>query len=143
MANLRITNVFAPVIHLRREDLFYPQLSYKIVGILFSVYNDIGPGHHEKYYQRCIAQALRAEGLKFQEQVSLPVSYRGKSVGRYQLDFLVEGKVILEIKKDNRFSKRHIDQVLAYLQSFSLRLAILSNFTRDGVIFKRVVNFME
>ena len=124
-----------------RPDLIQPELSYKIVGALFSVYNELGAGHHEKYYQRAVASALRDSGINFKEQVSIPLNFRGANIGRYQLDFLVENKIVLELKKGDKFSKRNIDQVLQYLKSSDLPLAILANFSSDKVSFKRIVNF--
>lgn len=126
-----------------RTDLIYPELSYQIVGALYSVYNALGPGHHEKYYQRAVAGALKDIGLDFKEQVSIPLKFKGASIGRYQLDFLVDNKIVLELKKGDKFSKRNIDQVLQYLKSSGLRLAILANFSSDKVSFKRIVNFEE
>ncbi|MBI3627712.1 MAG: GxxExxY protein [Candidatus Sungbacteria bacterium] len=125
----------------RRPDLIFPQLSYQIIGILFSVYNELGPGHHERYYQRSVAQALREIKLPFKEQVSFPLKFRTALIGRYQLDFLVDEKIVLELKKGDNFSKRHIDQVLQYLKSTNLKLAILANFAKSGVKFKRIINF--
>jgi GxxExxY protein len=130
-----------PYTSLRKSDIFYPELSYQIVGILFSVYNELGPGHHERYYQRAVAQLLKESGLNFQEQRSIPTKFRGTYIGRSQLDFIIENKIVLEIKKGSRFSKRHIDQVLQYLKDTKLRLAILATFKQEGVVFKRIVNF--
>jgi GxxExxY protein len=130
-----------PHTSLRKSDIFYPELSYQIVGILFSVYNELGPGHHERHYQRAIAQAIKEAGLNFQEQVSIRIRFRDTYVGRSQLDFIIENKIVLEIKKGNRFSKRHIDQALQYLKDAKLRLAILATFKQEGVVFKRIVNF--
>ena len=124
----------------RRNDLLYPELSYRVVGILFDVYNELGSGHREEYYQRTIAKALRNTSLLFQEQVSFPLKYRGATVGKYRIDFLIEDKILLEIKRGPRFSKRHIDQVLEYLKTTHLRLAILSNFGPEGVLFKRIIS---
>jgi len=126
---------------LKRKDLIYPELSYKIIGCAFDVYNSLGGGHHEKYYQRALAEAFTREKLKFQQQISLPLKYKEKIVGRNFLDFLVENKIVVEIKKGNRFSKRHIDQVIEYLKASNLKLAILINFGTQGVTFKRIVNF--
>jgi len=126
---------------IKRTDLLYPELSYKTVGVLFDVYNNLGPGHHERYYQRAVSQALKEVGLKFKSEMPIPVNFRGTTVGRYYLDFLIDDKLILEIKKDGYFSKRHIDQVLNYLKSSGLKLAILANFSHRGILFKRIVNF--
>lgn len=123
-----------------RDDLLYPELSYKIVGALFDVYNYLGPGHHEKYYQRAIAEEFRLKNIKFKEQVYSSLKYKDKIVGRIYMDFLVEEKIILEIKKDSHFSRKHIAQVLNYLKFADKRLAILANFSSNGIVFKRIVN---
>ena len=128
-----------PVI--KRKDLLYPELSYKIIGSAFDVYNELGSGHSEKYYQRALAEAFSKIKLKFLEQVSCPISYNNKIIGRKILDFLVENKVIVEIKKGSRFSKSNIDQVLEYLKMNNIKLAILINFGNNGVNFKRIINF--
>lgn len=125
---------------LRRNDLIYPNLSYKIVGCAFDVYNTLGYGHHEKYYQRALAEAFSNQGLKFKEQVNFPLKYQGKIIGKNFVDFLVENKIIVEIKKGEKFSKVHIDQIKEYLKTSGIKLAILINFAKQGVIFKRFVN---
>lgn len=125
---------------LKRKDLLYPELSYKIIGSAFDVYNEIGSGHQEKYYQKSLTEAFSKNNLRFCEQVSFPIKYNDKIIGRKILDFLVEDKIVIEIKKGNRFSKSNIDQVLEYLKINNLRLAILINFGNEGVIFKRIIN---
>jgi len=70
------------VTSLKRNDLIHSQLSYRIVGILFSVYNELGAGHHERYYQRATAQAFKDANISFREQVAIPVKFRGVSLGR-------------------------------------------------------------
>jgi len=127
--------------NLKRNDLAFPELSYKIVGALFEVHNDLGPGHHEKYYQKALAEELKRQNLIFQEQVYAPLLFKEENIGKYYLDFLIDDKIVLEIKKGDRFSKRHINQVLAYLKIKNLKLGILANFGQNGVQFKRIVNF--
>ncbi|MFH1346979.1 MAG: GxxExxY protein [Spirochaetota bacterium] len=123
-----------------RDDLIYPELSYKLVGILFDVYNCLGAGHPEKYYQKAISEELKSREISFQEQVYYPLKYKNKIIGQIYLDFLVDNKVVLEIKKNSYFSKKNIDQVLNYLKLFDKKLAILANFSKEGVLFKRIVN---
>ncbi len=125
---------------IKRPDLVYPELSYKIVGCAFDVYNELGFGHHEKYYQRAYAEALRLKNLKFSEQVYFPLKFKDKIIGKNFFDFLVDEKVIVELKKDNRFSKQHIDQVKEYLKVSELKLALLINFARTEVVYKRIIN---
>ncbi|MBI2048788.1 MAG: GxxExxY protein [Parcubacteria group bacterium] len=125
---------------LRRKDLLYPDLSYKIVGCAFDVHNSLGGGHHEKHYQRGLAEAFSHQGLVFQQQIGFPLHFKGKVIGKNVLDFLVEKKVVVEIKKGERFSKAHIDQVVSYLKSSKVPLALLINFASQGVMFRRIVN---
>ncbi len=115
-------------------------LSYRIIGILFDVYNELGPGHREKYYQKAVAEALRVAGIRFREQVYTPLIFRGRRIGAYYLDFLVESKVVIELKCGDRFSRRNIEQVYAYLKANGLALGILVNFASDGVKLRRIVN---
>ena len=126
---------------LRRSDIIYPDLSYQIVGSAFDVYNEVGEGHGEKYYERALAVAFSEKRLNFEEQAYFPLRYGGKVVGKRFLDFVVERKIVVELKKGDRFSKTHIDQVLEYLALNNFKLAILINFGKEGVIFKRIVNF--
>ncbi len=126
--------------NLRRKDILYPELSYEIVGCAFDVFNELGPGFHEKYYQRALAESFKNKNLKFSEQAGHPLKYKGIIIGRQYLDFLVEDKIIVEIKKGNIFSKRHVDQVMNYLKTNNLKLAILINFTNNGIVSKRIIN---
>ena len=97
------------------EKVIYPELSYKIVGILFEVYNSLGPGYQEKYYQKAIALALAENKIKFKVEVPITINFKGNKIGQYFLDFLIEEKIILEIKKGNYFSKKNIEQVYAFI----------------------------
>ena len=123
-----------------KTDLVYPELSYKIIGILFEIYNTLGPGYQEIYYQRAISSALKKEKFNFKEQVSTPLKYLDKRIGNYFLDFLIENKIILEIKRGDRFSRKDIEQIYGYLKAKKLKLGLLANFTNYGVKFKRIVN---
>jgi GxxExxY protein len=99
---------------LKRKDLLYPELSYKIIGILFEVYNSLGYGYKEIYYQRAIAAGLKDCKLAFREQVPAKIKFKDKIIGKIFFDFLIENKIILEIKKTDRFSKKEIDQIHGY-----------------------------
>lgn len=125
---------------LKRADLIYPELSYQVVGILFDVYNQLGHGQAEKVYQRAIAVGLKGFGLKFREQVYTPLIYGNQRIASSYLDFIIEGKIVLEIKKGDRFAKSHIDQVYRYLTDNELKLGILAYFAPRNLHFKRIIN---
>jgi len=120
-------------------DLVYKELSYKIVGILFKVYNELGGGYQEKYYQRAVALEFKKLGVDFEEQVSVNLSYNGKNIGKYYLDFVIENKIVLEIKVTPRFYLRDVKQVLSYLKATGLPLGILVAFNKKELKFKRIL----
>ncbi len=125
---------------LQRNDLVYPELSYRIVGCAYEVFNELGFGHAEKFYQKAMAIALKNNGLTFKEQFYGPLKFQNEVVGKLFFDFLVEEKIVVEIKKNLFYSKTNIDQVNEYLRSNKIKLAILINFTQKGVVFKRLLN---
>ena len=100
-----------------REDLIYPELSYQIEGCAFEVFNTLGPGHSEKVYQKAFAEALRMKGITFKEQVCYSLKFNDKVMDKGFLDFEIDNKVIVELKKDETFSKIRIDQVLGYIRA--------------------------
>lgn len=123
-----------------KRDIIYADLSGQIIGILLDVYNQLGYGHPEKTYQKALVIAFAKAGLKFIEQLYVGVLYEGKVVGQNYFDFLIEDKIVVEIKKGDYFAKAHIDQVYKYLISKNLKLGILAYFAPHTVHLKRVVN---
>ena len=109
---------------IRRNDLVYPELSYQLVGFAYEVFDELGPGHSEKTYQRSYALMLRTNNHNFEEQVYYPVRFKNEIVSKGFLDFKVDEKIIVELKKDAHFSKTHIEQVLDYIRRSDLKLAL-------------------
>jgi len=99
----------------------------------------LGSGYQEKYYQRAIARELNNRNIKFKEQVLVPLNFKGERIGKYFIDFLVEDKILLEVKVADKFYNRDIKQVLGYLKSKDIELGILANFTRKGLRIKRIL----
>lgn len=122
------------------EKVIYPDLSYKLVGILFNVHKKLGNCYQEKYYQRAVKVALEKEGIKFKEQISGPIIFDGKMIGKYFLDFLIEDKIILELKTLPILKPQDYKQVKAYLKASGLKLGILVNFAGNNLVFKRILN---
>ena len=125
---------------LRNRNVIYPELSYRIIGVLFEVWNTIGSNHKEKFYQKAIANDFSEADLDFKEQLPVKMVYKGKTIGIYYFDFLIEGKIILEIKVRDYFSKQDINQLYSYLKAKNLKLGLITHFTKTGVKVKRVVN---
>ena len=125
---------------IQKQDLIYPELSYKLVGLAYNVFNELGHGHLEKIYQKAYAKELKEAGIVFKEQAPYQVIYKEEVIGNNYLDFLIEEKVIIELKRSDFYSKKYIDQVSNYVKVSNLKLAILINFTTNGVRIKRIVN---
>lgn len=122
------------------SKVVYKELSYKIVGILFEVYNELGYGFKEKYYEKAVVKCLAGNKIKFKQQAPFNLLFKGEPIGKFFLDFIVEDKIVLELKKGNHFSKRNLQQVKEYLKITKTKLAILANFTESGVKFLRILN---
>ena len=116
------------------------ELSYKVVGILFDVHSSLGGRYQEKYYQRAVETALGKEKLKYRRELPVDLTFKGDKIGKYFLDFLIEDKIILELKAKPRFEANDFRQVMAYLKVKDLKLGILANFRGKKLVFKRVLN---
>jgi len=125
---------------LQRNDIIYPKLSYVINGVLFDVYRQIGAGHKESYFQKAVAVGFMSKEINFEEQFYVPLKMNGEIVGKYFLDFLVEDKIVVELKRGRFVLSDLINQVGAYLESADKLLAIVACFTYRGVIIKRIIN---
>ncbi|MEI7621583.1 MAG: GxxExxY protein [Candidatus Moraniibacteriota bacterium] len=121
-------------------EIIFPELSYKLVGILFKVHSELGNGYQEKHYQRAIEIELAKEKLKFKRELPVEIIYEGNSIGKYFLDFLIEDKIILELKAANSFRTADFKQITAYLQKMNLKLGILANFKTEKLTYKRILN---
>ena len=126
-----------------KKDLLFPELSYKIVGCAYEVFNEIGGGHKEKAYQNAMRMALTEKALNFTEQHYYPVLFRNSVVERGFFDFFIEEKILVELKSLGRFTKGDFDQVNNYLTNSGIKLALLITFGQDEVRIKRMVNFKE
>lgn len=125
------------------QNLPDPELTRKIIKVLYDVYNELGFGYQEKYYYRAIKLKLLASGLKVDEQLLTKILVEGKIIGRYFLDFLVsDGKnsVVVELKIADDVYPQHIRQVLGYLKANNLRIGLLAVYTTQKVKIKRIIN---
>jgi GxxExxY protein len=125
---------------LQRENLLYRELSYEIVGCAFEVFRELGPGHPEKVYQRAMATVFRERKIKFTEQYPLFVNFKSEPIANRFADFLVEEKIIVELKRGRFSFQNELEQTKGYLEMSGLQLGIIIRFTQNGAQFRRVVN---
>lgn len=119
--------------------LIYEELSYKIRGCLFKVYNSLGSGHKESVYNKALTIEFGKQGLHFELEKNLDIFYGEKHVGNYRPDFVIEGKVLLEIKAQDMLTKNNESQLLHYLKSTNFALGLLVNFGSPRLDIRRKV----
>lgn len=124
----------------RTKRIIYPELSYQVMGVLFKVHNKLGPTYQERYYQRAIAIELEAQRVLFEKEKQINLAYEEKKIGKYYLDFVIDNKIILEVKAVPFIRKEWTDQLVAYLVSTGLPLGIIANFRTPKLTYRRIVN---
>ncbi len=110
------------------KEFLYADLTYKVRGAIFDVYNTLGSGQKEVIYQRALEEKLKTDGLIFEREKLVPISYNGKKIGTYQPDFIIEDKIILELKALSFIGPTEKKQAWSYLKGSSYKLAFLVNF---------------
>lgn len=121
-----------------RDDLLHAQLTHRLIGVFYDVYNELGFGFLEIVYQRAVAVTLRERSIAFVGQAPLEVIYHGERVGRYFADFLVEGVVLVELKAARALDDAHESQLTNYLKATSVEVGLLFNFG-ERPAFRRLV----
>lgn len=121
------------------EDLLYRELCYSVVGAAMEVHRGLGPGFYESVYQHALAQELATRGLAFETERRVSVKYKTWIVGEFDIDLLVEDKIIVELKAVAQLNQAHQAQAINYLAATGLELALLINFGEPSLRFKRVI----
>ncbi|MCW9707048.1 GxxExxY protein [Fodinibius salsisoli] len=122
------------------QNYKYSDITGAIIGSAMEVHSDLGNGFPEVIYQRSLAIELKNNGINFNREVSMPLYYKGKSVGKRRADFLVEEKVLVELKAISEINETHYNQILNYLTAFQLEIGLLINFGENSLNFKRFIN---
>jgi len=120
-------------------DFLYEDLSYKIRGCAFRVYNILGFGHKENIYQKALASEFENTGVSFEKEKVLPIIYNQKKVGTYKPDFVIENKIIIEIKAVPLMPKDYETQLTYYLKGTNYKLGFLINFGSKKLDIRRRV----
>lgn len=109
-------------------DLMYAELTGKMIGVFYDVYNELGYGFLESIYEESLLIALRDVSLATDRQVPVPVWFRDHKVGDHRADLLVEGCVLLELKSARLLEPIHEAQLLHYLKATEIEVGLLLNF---------------
>ena len=115
------------------------QLFEKVVGAVYEVANTLGSGFLEKVYEKALKTELNYRGINVEAQAPIQILYKGKNVGDYYADLLVEDKLIVELKCVDSLNNEHFAQTLNYLKATGHHVALLVNFQHPKVEWKRIV----
>lgn len=122
-------------------DIIYKEESYRIIGACMEVYNEMGSGYLEAVYQECLEYEFADRGIPFIAQAQLTLRFKKRTLRSiYIPDFLVESKIIVEIKGVSDLNDKYRAQMLNYLKATSLKLGLLVNFGQHGMLqYERIV----
>lgn len=120
-----------------KRRLLYGDLTYQIRGAMFAVHTALGPGHKESVYHKALAKEFTLTGIRFVTEKALDVSYKDEKVGVYRPDFVVDEKVIIEIKAVPFLAKNAESQMSYYLRGTNYQLGLLVNFGSKRLDIRR------
>ncbi|HUT35778.1 MAG TPA: GxxExxY protein [Planctomycetota bacterium] len=121
------------------QALLHEKLTEEIIGSAMMVLNELKPGLDEKVYENALSVELRCRGHRVDQQKQFPVYYRGELVGTLIPDMIVDDLVIVDTKVALAFHETHMAQMIGYLSITNLNVALLLNFKRAKLDWKRIV----
>jgi GxxExxY protein len=121
------------------KEFMYSELSHIIIGSAFKVHTKLGSHLPEHCYQHALAIHLSGLGHAVSEQEEFKVHYNDEYVGRFFTDIVVDRKIILELKSDERITPNHESQLFTYLRISGIHVGYILNFGRKSLAFKRLI----
>jgi len=116
------------------------RLTFDIIGCAMKVHNTLGNGFQEVIYQRCLAIELKNAGIEFGREIEQPIYYEGVNVGTRRADFVVENKVIVELKALTNLEDVHLAQAKNYVVAYRFEKGLLINFGATSLQYKLIFN---
>lgn len=121
------------------EKYKYQELTGKVIGAAMEVHRHLGNGFQEVVYQRALAFELELQGVYFEREKEMSLTYKGHDIGTRRVDFFIEEKIMLEIKAVIQPEDVHLAQAINYLEAYSMEVGLLINFGSPSLQFKRVM----
>lgn len=122
------------------NKIIYPELSYILNGIFFKIHNQLGRFCKEKHYQIAFEKELIRLGIPYKREFLSKQMFNGQSLGNDRCDFLIDDKIIVEIKAKKFITKEDYYQLLRYLKAHNIKLGLLVNFRNVYIKAKRIAN---
>jgi GxxExxY protein len=123
-----------------KTEYKHSDITEKIIGCAMKVHQLMRNGYPERIYHNCLIIEFGKAGLKFKSEVELPIFYESIQVGKRRVDFLIEDKVVLEIKAFTELNDAHLAQALNYLEGLNHEIGLLINFGGKSLEIKRLIN---
>lgn len=127
-----------PLINADQRGLIHQDLTEKIIGIFYEVYNELGHGFLESVYEEAMSIALADQQIFFQRQIAVPVWFRQRQIGDFRADLLIDNKLIVELKAGRAIESAWEKQLLNYLRATQIEVGLLLNFGSSPQ-FRRLV----
>lgn len=121
------------------EKYKYQELTGKVIGAAMEVHRHLGNGFQEVVYQRALAFELELQGVYFEREKEMSLTYKGHDIGTRRVDFFIEEKIMLEIKAVIQPEDVHLAQAINYLEAYNMEIGLLINFGSPSLQFKRVM----
>ncbi len=118
-------------------DLIHKDLAYKLVGCFYAVYNELGPGFKENIYHKALSIELDLQNIDYEEEKQLTIKYKDRKVGTYVSDFIIDNKILVEIKAVEFIPKLYEVQLYYYLKGSDFNLGYLVNFGGQKMDIRR------
>lgn len=122
------------------KEVVFKELSYKICGVCFDVHNNLGRYRNEKQYADALEAVFKENNLSYLREFALPISFDGEKSRRNIVDFLIDDKIILDLKAKTVITKEDYFQMKRYLNSANKKLGIIVNFRQKALVPQRVLN---
>ncbi|MEI9944917.1 MAG: GxxExxY protein [Chitinophagaceae bacterium] len=121
-------------------DFKYGEITEKIIGASFRVHNTLGNGFQEVIYQRALELEMKLIPINYIREFEMPIHYLDQQIGTRRVDFLVEGKISVELKAIIKLEDVHLAQAINYLEAYNLEIGLLINFGSKRLEFHRFTN---
>ncbi|OGF62932.1 hypothetical protein A2926_02425 [Candidatus Giovannonibacteria bacterium RIFCSPLOWO2_01_FULL_44_40] len=122
------------------DKVLYPELSYKVCGLCFKIHNDLGQFRSEKSYADALEEVLKLAGISYRREQSLGASFAGENDRRNIPDFIIEDKIVVDLKAKRIVSKEDYYQMKRYLVASDKKLGLIVNFRQKYLSPKRILN---
>lgn len=125
---------------MNKKEIIHSDITGKIIGAAMKVHSTLGNGFQENIYQRALAIELAKQGMSFQRELEMNIYYDGQEIGTRRADFLVENKVLVELKALITLEDVHLAQAINYLEAYILKIGLLLNFGAKSLECRRLIN---